>query len=133
MDINIKLSNLTPEEAAIMLPALQQVQELHDKRMAEREARYEKQIEAAKAYEVTHAEPEPAPVEQPEEAPPLQEVPAKEEPKLDLETVRGILNKVKQEKGIEAVRAILEKLGVKRVTEIPAEQYSAAVDAAGEV
>lgn len=131
MDINIKLSNLTPEEAAIMLPALRQVQELHDKRMAEREERYVKQIEAAKAYEITLAksEPEPTAVEQPEEAPPLQEVPKEPDPQIDLEAVRGVLNKLKQEKGTDAVRKVLEKFNVKRVPDIPTEQYVAVLDA----
>ena len=70
-------------------------------------------------------EPEaPKPVEKPEEAPPLQEV-----PKADLEVVRATLNGLKQDKGAMAVRELLEKFGVKRVPDIPADKYDELMDA----
>ena len=145
MDINVRMSNLTPEELAVLIPALQQVQELHDKRILEREERLAKQFAAAKAYEITNQveEPDLPPVEEPkpveQEELPLQEVPVttpepvKTEPVADLETVRGLLNRVKNEKGADVVRALLEKFGVKRVPDLPEEKYGELLEAATEV
>ena len=145
MDINVRMSNLTPEELAVLIPALQQVQELHDKRILEREERLAKQFAAAKAYEITNQveEPDLPPVEEPkpveQEELPLQEVPVttpepvKTEPVADLETVRGLLNRVKNERGADVVRALLEKFGVKRVPDLPEEKYGELLEAATEV
>ena len=134
MDINIRLSNLTPEELTIMIPALQKVQELHDKRVAEKEAR---------EWGVQGLEPDLPPVEEPkpveQEELPLQEVPevtpapVKTAPVADLETVRGLLNRLKTEKGTAAVRALLEKFGVTRVPDLPEEKYGELLEAATEV
>lgn len=68
-------------------------------------------------------EPDLPPVEQPEEAPPMQETPV-----LDLEVVRGQLNKLKTDKGLEVVREVLRKHNVQRVPDLPAAEYEAVME-----
>ena len=63
-------------------------------------------------------EPDLPPVEKPEEAP----------PKLDLEVIRGQLNKLKQDKGLDAVKTVLQKHGVAKVPDLPADEYEAVME-----
>ena len=59
--------------------------------------------------------------------PPLQEI-----PKPDLEAVRSVMNNLKNEKGIETVKKLLSRFGVKRVPDIPENQYEAVLEAAAQ-
>lgn len=123
MDINIRLSNLTPGELALMIPVLEKIQGIQTERQ---ERRAEIKAEVAKEADET-----PVAVEKPEEAPPLAEVPA-DEPKASLEDVRAALNKLKTDKGAAAVRDLLGKFEAKRVPDIPEDQYNAVMMAVTE-
>lgn len=128
MDINIVMSNVTPGEFALLIPVMHELEQLRTERQDRYEdfakARTEAVAEAAKeAWKAEHKEPELPPVEKPEEAPPLQEV-----PQIDLEVIRKQLSKLKQDKGLDAVKAILQKHGVTKVPDLPAAEYEAVME-----
>lgn len=68
-------------------------------------------------------EPDLPPVEQVKEDLPLQTV-----PQIDLEMIRGKLNQLKQDKGLDAVRDVLRKHNAQRVPDLPAEEYEAVME-----
>lgn len=113
MTIELKLTDCTAEDLEEIAPALVQAMKNKLKNL---------KAEAKAAAKIPEVQPDLPPVET-EEPAPLQEVPT-----YDLEAVRGLLNSLKQDKGTEVVRTVLEKFGVKRVPDIPADMYPAVVD-----
>ena len=123
MDINLKLNNLTPGEFALLLPVMEKIQQMQDERPAAKTEMYKARAAAAEALEANH-------VDTLQEVP--KEEPKKEEPKPDMETIRALLNELKQRKGIEAVKELLTRFGVKRVPDIPEDKYGEVLEAVSE-
>ena len=121
MRLDIHITNCSAEELQDLAPWVVKALENSQKRWKKA---VEDRIKEMREEDLPAPPPPmPEPVEQPEEPAPLQEG-----PKYDLEQVRGLLNTLKVDKGTEIVRTLLEKLGVKRVPDIPEEKYPEVVD-----
>jgi len=127
MDINLKLNNLTPGEFALLLPVMEKIQQMQDERLAAKTEMHKARAAAAEAWEANHVDTlQEVPKEEPKEEP------KKEEPKPDMETIRALLNELKQRKGIEAVKELLARFGVRRVPDIPEDKYGEVLEAVSE-